>query len=46
MQFTLRMFSVLCSNAGQQLGAGVADYVKSNALQRVPEADDDDDEDN
>ena len=30
-------------NAGQQLGTGVADYVKANALQRV---DDDDDEDN
>jgi hypothetical protein len=33
-------------NAGQQLGAGVADYVKANALQRVTGTDDDDDEDN
>jgi len=31
-------------NAGQQLGAGVADYVKANALQRVPGADDDDED--
>jgi hypothetical protein len=32
-------------NAGQQLGAGVADYVDANALQRV-HGSDDDDEDN
>jgi hypothetical protein len=31
-------------NAGQQLGAGVADYVRANALQRVNGADDDDED--
>lgn len=31
-------------NAGQQLGSGVADYVKANALQRVPPGADDDED--
>lgn len=31
-------------NAGQQLGSGVADYVRSNAIQRVPGAGDDEGE--
>jgi hypothetical protein len=31
-------------NAGQQFGSGVADYVKANALQRVPPGRDDDED--